>query len=189
MRSRKHLTIVGAVGSALVSLVILANGGILPPLTTVLPGLSTEARAVGAALSARDAEALARIGAQEQIDRATTAGSNGSGRAAGESIATIRGKPASAAEMTLVESKFIPADKGGQPVGVTSEITGSKTSGDVRGGATWLFVFRSTEVDRPKSAENWADGAIEVEVVLSDATGKALSETLWIIASLTAARP
>lgn len=192
MRSKVHLAIAGAVGAALTSVLILANGGILPPLTAAVPGLGTEAHAVGSRLPARNAEALARIAAQQQIDRVTAAGSNGSGRAAGEPVATIRGKSASAGEMTLVETKFVPASENGQPVAITSEITGSSTSGDLSGGATWLFVFRSTQVDRPKSgvrAEDWADGAIEVEVVLSDATGKALSETLWIIASLQAARP
>lgn len=94
--------------------------------------------------------------------------------------------------MTLVETKFFPADEAGRPVAVTSKTTGSSTSGDLRGGATWLFVFRSTQVDRPKSltqATDWVDGAIEVEVVLSDTTGKALSETLWTMPSLKAARP
>lgn len=192
MLSRTRLAIGGAVGAALTSVIIFANGGVSPAHTMAIPGLSTEAHAAGSRLSARDAEALARVAAQEQIDRVTAAGSNGSGRGAGEPIATIRGRPATAGEMTLVETKFVPASEHGQPVAITSAITGSSTSGDLRGGATWLFVFRSTQVDRPKSGvrvEDWADGAIEVEVVLSDTTGKALSETLWIIASLEAARP
>lgn len=192
MRSRTFLTIAGAVGASVTSVAILANGGILPPLTAELPGLSTEVRAEGSRLSVREAEAHARIGAQEQIDRVTAAGSNGEGRAPGEPFATIGGKQASAAEMTLVETKFFPADVGGRPVAVTSDTTGSSTSGDLRGGATWLFVFRSTQIDRPRSlvqTEDWVDGAIEVEVVLSDATGKALSETLWTMPSLKAARP
>lgn len=188
MRSRTQLAIAGAAAAALTSVAILANGGFIL-LPSALPGISTEARAVGARMSAREAEAQARVGAQQQIDRVTAAAS-GSGRAAGEPVATIRGKPVAAAEMTLVESKFFPAVGAGQPVPVTSEVTGSKTAGDRWGGATWLFVFRSTQVDRPTGVQtgDWVDGAIEVEVVLSDETGKASSETLWTIADLGVAR-
>ncbi len=189
MRPRTNSAIAGAVGAVIASLAILSNGRILP-LPTAHSVLSTEARAEGSNLSAPEAEAQARIGAQEQIDRVTAAGSKGSGRLAGESIATIRGKPVSASEMTLVESKFFPAAAAGQPVPVKSEVTGSSGAGDRWGGATWLFVFRSTQVDRPAivDSKDWTDGAIEVEVILSDSTGKASSATLWTIADLGTAR-
>lgn len=129
---------------------------------------------------------VARLSVEDQLNRvaASASGPESARKAAGQAVAMIGGRAITANDLDLVEAKFADAEPG-QAVTIKSDTVGADLEGRVEDGSLWLFVFRRTALPQPanwNASEPWPDDvALEAEVVVSDASGKALQTSVGTV--------
>lgn len=142
--------------------------------TDVLPGSSSEAHAQVSRLSPPEAEKLARQYADEQFDRIASAATPTS---EAHPVGLVGGRPVRAADLTLAQSSLTQLQPGRAVTGADgSTFTSSNLSSGV-----WSFHFTIAEVEIDKPGAPWDSGALSVDVMFADETGKVLGITVQVL--------